>query len=46
MTTLPRSCLAGSLAVLGVSIIASAALAQDLPDYYPEDYSQIIEASN
>jgi iron(III) transport system substrate-binding protein len=45
MTTLRKSCLATSLATLSAAIIGSAALAQDLPDYYPGDYSQIVEAS-
>ena len=44
MTVLRRNRLATCLAVLAVAT-AGAALAQDLPDYYPENYSEIVEAS-
>ena len=40
-----RNRLVASLAALAVAGIGSAALAQDLPEYYPENYSETVEAS-
>lgn len=37
-------CVSGFTA-LAVAVLSGSALAQNLPDYYPDDYSQIIEAS-
>jgi iron(III) transport system substrate-binding protein len=37
--------LATSIAACGLLAVGGTALAQDLPDYYPEDYNQIVEAS-